>query len=164
MSGVRMAPILAPALKIPTAKARSFFGNHSATALTPAGKLPDSPRPKAKRAIQIFLQGGLSQLESFDYKPQLEKLHGKSVPGDERPQGFMGKVGLLHRPHFAREHVQAFGRELAGLAHAVEGGRAMQLDLAGLALWRERRVDVAHHSTAAAPPPRGPMPLLRDAM
>lgn len=56
---------------------------------------------KAKRAIQIFLQGGLSQLESFDYKPTLEKLHGKSVPGDEKPQGFMGKVGLLHRPHFA---------------------------------------------------------------
>ncbi len=56
--------------------------------------------PKAKRAIQIFLQGGLSQLESFDYKPNLEKLHGKSVPGDEKPQGFMGKVGLLHRPHF----------------------------------------------------------------
>ncbi len=55
----------------------------------------------AKRAIQMFLQGGLSQLESFDYKPQLEKLHGKSVPGDEKPQGFMGKVGLLHRPHFA---------------------------------------------------------------
>ncbi len=55
---------------------------------------------KAKRAIQIFLQGGLSQVDSFDYKPELEKLHGKPVPGDEKPQAFMGKVGLLHRPHF----------------------------------------------------------------
>lgn len=61
---------------------------------------PPHHPPKARRAIQIFLQGGLSQLESFDYKPALDKLHGKSVPGDERPQGFMGKVGLLHRPHF----------------------------------------------------------------
>src|SRR5437764_45322 len=57
--------------------------------------------PKAKRAIQIFLQGGLSQVDSFDYKPALEKLHGKSVPGDERPMGFMGRVGRLHRAHFA---------------------------------------------------------------
>jgi hypothetical protein len=66
-----------------------------------AADLPPHHPPKAKRVIQIFLQGGLSQLESFDYKPELEKLHGKSVPGDEKPQGFMGKVGLLHRPHFA---------------------------------------------------------------
>lgn len=55
---------------------------------------------KAKRAIQIFLQGGLSQVDSFDYKPELDKLHGKSVPGDEKPQAFMGRVGLLHRAHF----------------------------------------------------------------
>src|SRR5712691_7774937 len=47
---------------------------------------PPHHPPKARRAIQIFLQGGLSHLDSFDYKPQLEKLHGKSVPGDQQPQ------------------------------------------------------------------------------
>jgi hypothetical protein len=57
--------------------------------------------PKAKRAIQIFLQGGLSQVDSFDYKPELEKLHGLSVPGDEKPVAFMGRVGRLHKAHFA---------------------------------------------------------------
>src|SRR5215469_17038673 len=65
-----------------------------------AGLLPHHA-PKARRVIQIFLQGGLSQVDSFDYKPTLEKLHGKSVPGDERPQAFMGKVGRLHKAHFA---------------------------------------------------------------
>src|SRR5215470_12149120 len=65
-----------------------------------ANLLPHHP-PKAKRAIQIFLQGGLSQVDSFDYKSALEKLHGRSVPGDERPQAFMGKVGRLHKAHFA---------------------------------------------------------------
>lgn len=67
------------------------------------GEAADPPPhhpPKAKRVIQIFLQGGLSQVDSFDYKPELEKLHGKSVPGDQKPQAFMGKVGLLHKPHF----------------------------------------------------------------
>src|SRR5437879_5982299 len=69
-----------------------------------SGEAADPPPhhlPKARRAIQIFLQGGLSQVDTFDYKPQLEKLHGQPVPGDQRPQAFMGKVGLLHRPHFA---------------------------------------------------------------
>jgi hypothetical protein len=57
--------------------------------------------PRARRAIQIFLQGGLSQVDSFDYKPALERLHGQAVPGAERPMGFMGRVGRLHRAHFA---------------------------------------------------------------
>jgi hypothetical protein len=65
-----------------------------------ANPLPHPP-PRARRALQIFLQGGLSQVDSFDYKPALERLHGRSVPGDERPMGFMGRVGRLHRAHFA---------------------------------------------------------------
>ncbi len=68
------------------------------------GEAADPPPhypPKAKRAIQIFLQGGLSHVDSLDYKPALEKLHGKSVPGEDRPQAFMGKVGRLHKAHFA---------------------------------------------------------------
>jgi hypothetical protein len=66
-----------------------------------AADLPPHHPPKAKRAIQIFLQGGLSQVDSFDYKPELERLHAMSVPGDEKPMAFMGKVGRLHKAHFA---------------------------------------------------------------
>ena len=47
--GVITAPMLVPALKSPVANARSRFGNHSATVLIAAGKLPDSPRPSTKR-------------------------------------------------------------------------------------------------------------------
>jgi hypothetical protein len=32
---------------------------------------------KAKRVIQIFLNGGMSQMDTFDYKPRLAELHGK---------------------------------------------------------------------------------------
>src|ERR1700723_2095239 len=49
--GVRIAPTLVPALKIPVAKARSFQGNHSATVLMLAGNTPDSPNPNADLAI-----------------------------------------------------------------------------------------------------------------
>ena len=40
---------------------------------------PGSPHfpPKAKRVIYLFQSGGPSQLDLFDYKPQLEKLHGQ---------------------------------------------------------------------------------------
>ena len=44
------APTFVPELKIPVASARSRFGNHSATALIEAGKLPASPSPSANRA------------------------------------------------------------------------------------------------------------------
>src|SRR4051794_28883281 len=39
-------------------------------------------RAKAKRVIQIFLNGGASQVDTFDYKPLLEKQHDKAFnPG-----------------------------------------------------------------------------------
>ena len=59
-------------------------------------KLPHS-RPRAKRVIHICLCGGLSQVDSFDYKPKLQELHGKSLSADERPDVFFGKVGLLRK-------------------------------------------------------------------
>src|SRR5688572_33093426 len=49
-AGAMMAPTFEPALKIPVAVARSFFGNHSAVVLIAAGKFPASPMPSAKRA------------------------------------------------------------------------------------------------------------------
>lgn len=54
-------------------------------------------RPRAKRAIQICLIGGMSHIDSFDYKPQLETLHGKTLKTDEKPDIFFGKVGLLRK-------------------------------------------------------------------
>src|SRR5690349_7359896 len=50
-SGGTIAPTLEPELKMPVTSARSLRGNHSATVLIAAGKLADSPSPRAKRAI-----------------------------------------------------------------------------------------------------------------
>ena len=35
--------------------------------------------PKARRVLQLFMNGGVSQMDTFDYKPELEKQHGKKV-------------------------------------------------------------------------------------
>src|SRR5262249_56217601 len=54
------------------------------------------------------------------------------------------------------------GQEEVGLGSAFEGGRAVQLDLSGLALGRERRVDVTHQGNRGrAASSRPPLPLLR---
>ena len=57
--------------------------------------------PKAKRAIQITLFGGLSHVDSFDFKPALIKHHGKPLGGNERPDVFFGKVGQLRQSDWA---------------------------------------------------------------
>ncbi|MFN0051672.1 MAG: DUF1501 domain-containing protein [Planctomycetales bacterium] len=65
------------------------------------GEADDPPPhfpPAAKRAIHIYMCGGLSQVDSFDHKPLLEKFHGKSLTADERPDVFFGQVGLLRQP------------------------------------------------------------------
>ena len=36
--------------------------------------------PKVKRVIQLYMAGGPSHLETFDYKPKLAKLHGEPMP------------------------------------------------------------------------------------
>ncbi|MEX2138561.1 MAG: DUF1501 domain-containing protein [Pirellulales bacterium] len=42
--------------------------------------------PKAKRVIFLFMQGGVSQVDSFDYKPRLATDDGKKMPFDDARQ------------------------------------------------------------------------------
>jgi hypothetical protein len=46
-------------------------------------KAPHIP-PKAKRIVYLFQSGGPSQLELFDYKPLLQKMHGQELPDSVR--------------------------------------------------------------------------------
>jgi len=40
--------------------------------------------PKAKRVIYLFQNGAPSQLDLFDYKPLLQKMHGEDLPASIR--------------------------------------------------------------------------------
>ena len=53
--------------------------------------------PTANRVLHICLCGGLSHLDSFDFKPELEKYHGKPLPSDEHPETFFNSIGLLRK-------------------------------------------------------------------
>ena len=51
----------------------------AAAAGDPARSLPHFP-PRIKRVIFLCMAGGPSHLETFDYKPELERLHGQPMP------------------------------------------------------------------------------------
>jgi hypothetical protein len=52
---------------------------------------------RAKHVIVIFLQGGLSQIDSFDYKPLLDKYDGKPLPY-ETPRTEFATGNLMTSP------------------------------------------------------------------
>ena len=45
-----------------------------------AARTPWHFAPKAKRVIHIFLNGGASQVDTFDPKPELDKWNGREIP------------------------------------------------------------------------------------
>ncbi|MCC7421404.1 MAG: DUF1501 domain-containing protein [Planctomycetaceae bacterium] len=58
-----------------------------------APKAPPLPA-KAKRVIFLFMHGGPSQVDTFDYKPLLERDHGKPLPFS-KPRVFSSATGNL---------------------------------------------------------------------
>jgi hypothetical protein len=67
----------------------SLFNRLSAAAALNGGH-PLAPRPghfpaKAKHLILFFFTGGLSHVDTFDYKPKLQEDHGKKISGASRP-------------------------------------------------------------------------------
>jgi hypothetical protein len=82
------------------------------------GEADDPPphfAPRARRIIHIFACGGLSHVDSFDYKPELIEHHGKELGGEERPDVFFGQVGLLHRPFWDFKQRGQSGLWISGL-------------------------------------------------
>ena len=60
---------------------------------------------KVKRVIQLFMTGGASPMDTFDYKPALEKLHGQKLGPKEKPEGFTAMPGaLLKSPFEFKQH------------------------------------------------------------
>ncbi|MBI2927109.1 MAG: DUF1501 domain-containing protein [Verrucomicrobia bacterium] len=65
-------------------------------------------RAKAKRVIQLFMNGGVSQMDTFDYKPELARLHGQMLGPKEKPEGFTGEVGAVMKSPFEfKQHGQS---------------------------------------------------------
>ncbi len=56
--------------------------------------------PKAKRVLVIFCSGGVSHLDTWDYKPELVRRDGQPLPGVDRLVTFQGENGALAAPRW----------------------------------------------------------------
>jgi hypothetical protein len=54
--------------------------------------------PKAKRVIQLFMAGGASHLDLFDFKPELVKRHGQRSDFGEPVEAFLNGLGPWLKP------------------------------------------------------------------
>ncbi len=76
-------------------------GGHLEAATTDTPRTGRHFAARAEHVIHIFLGGGLSHVDSFDYKPELETYHGRDMPERfGKADVFFGKVGRLHRSHY----------------------------------------------------------------
>ena len=68
-------------------------GYLSAAPSDPLGARPPHYAPKAKAVIQIFCPGGLSQVDTWDYKPELERRTGQPFDPTGKLEFFASKPG-----------------------------------------------------------------------
>jgi hypothetical protein len=94
-----------------------------------AATVPDSPyapRPphfsaRAKRVIQIFACGGVSHVDTFDYKAELIRHDGRELTGKGKLDTFFGRPGpLMKSPFTFRRHGQS-GRWVSDLLPHLAG-------------------------------------------
>jgi hypothetical protein len=65
---------------------------------------------KATRVIQLFMNGGVSQIDTFDYKPQLEKLHGQKFDPGSRVEASTSSPGAVMKSPFTFKQHGKSGR------------------------------------------------------
>jgi len=75
---------------------------HDDRSLHPLAPRPSQFPAKAKSVIWLFMNGGQSQVDTWDYKPELAKRDGQDLQGFDKNTGFFaGSVGGLMKSPFA---------------------------------------------------------------
>ena len=77
----------------------------------PAGHHP----AKAKAVIQIFCPGGMSQVDTWDHKPELTKRNGTPFDPGGKLQFFASKPGNCQGSHWEFKKHGACGRPMSAL-------------------------------------------------
>ena len=73
-------------------------------------------RPTAKSVIWLFINGGPSQVDTWDYKPALEKWDGKPLKGFDKFTGFFsGAVGGLMKSPFEFKRMGECGKPVSSI-------------------------------------------------
>ncbi len=70
-------------------------------------------KPKAKRVVQLFMAGGASHLDLFDFKPELVKQHGKPSNFGEHVEAFQNGLGPWLKPLWDFKAAGKCGKQLS---------------------------------------------------
>ncbi|MCA9232371.1 MAG: DUF1501 domain-containing protein [Planctomycetales bacterium] len=60
--------------------------------------------PRAKRVVQLFMNGGVSQVDTFDYKPALARRHGESIDFGIKAAATSKPGAIMQSPFRWRQH------------------------------------------------------------
>src|SRR5262245_37537698 len=55
-------------------------------------------KPRARRVVQLFMAGGASHIDLFDFKPELVKRHGEPSDFGEHVEAFQNGLGPWLKP------------------------------------------------------------------
>jgi Protein of unknown function (DUF1501) len=125
--------------------AKHVFAANSALPANPMAPRQPHFAPKAKRVIHMFMAGAPSQLDLFDYKPELAKLEGKPLP----PSVIGGQ-----RYAFIRPDAAVLGPRYKFAKHGQSGAEISEImpHLAGIAddicLVKSCKTDQFNHAPA----------------
>jgi hypothetical protein len=80
-TGLGLGALSLQTLGDPAAATGTLDGPASLASLSPLAPKPPHFAPKARRVVHFFLNGGPSQVDTFDPKPALAKYAGQPLPG-----------------------------------------------------------------------------------
>jgi hypothetical protein len=130
----------------------SLLGDGAASAKEAANSWSARPAHfpgKAKSVIFLFMAGGPSQLELFDYKPKLQQLNGQAIP-----ESFIKNKRFAFMDSFTKEVPKLLGTRRRFARHGKAGTYVSELlpHLAGvvddLAVVRSVATNVFNHAPA----------------
>jgi hypothetical protein len=81
-TGLGLGALSLQTLGDPAAATGTLDGLSSLASLSPLAPKPPHFAPKARRVVHFFLNGGPSQVDTFDPKPALAKYAGQPLPGE----------------------------------------------------------------------------------
>ena len=134
----------------------------SASAPTGAAFLPLAPRlphfaPRAKRVVHLFMNGGPSQVDTFDPKPALDRYHGQPLPlSNLRTER---KTGAAMRSPFKFQRYGKSGIEVSELF-----AKTATLHIDDMAIIRSMQAEVPNHEPSLMLMNCGDSRLLRPSM
>jgi Protein of unknown function (DUF1501) len=132
----------------------SLLAGHRPASASERRRDPLAPKPghfpaRAKNVIYLFMAGGPSQLELFDYKPELQKYSGQPIP-----DSFIQGRRFAFMDIFTKEHPKLLGTYRKFARHGQSGAWVSNLlphmarVVDDLAFVKSAATDVFNHAPA----------------